>query len=85
MTSIITPRGLDIERYRMIREADAIHAPQAEINAYDDLHERLRAAALHTSGGVLLEPERPSIIHSVVRHHGLSHERMREFIDTEEF
>lgn len=32
MTAIITPRWLDIERARMIREADAIRAPQAGIN-----------------------------------------------------
>lgn len=49
-------------------------------NACDELHERLSAAALHTTGGVLLEPERAAIIHSVARHHGLSHERLREFI-----
>lgn len=38
-------------------------------NACDELHERLRAA----------------IIHSVARHHGLSHERLREYIGTEGF
>lgn len=52
-------------------------------NAIDELHERLRAAALHTPGGVLLETERASIINSVARHHGLSAERLREFIGTE--
>lgn len=52
-------------------------------NACDELHERLRAAALHTPGGVLLEPERATIIHSVARPHGESHERLREFIGTE--
>lgn len=52
-------------------------------NACDELHERLRAAALHTPGGVLLETERAAIIHSVARHHGMSHERLREFIGTE--
>lgn len=51
-------------------------------NACDELHERLRAAALHTPGGVLLETERASIINSVARHHGLSIERLREFIGT---
>lgn len=49
-------------------------------NAVDELHERLCAAALHTPGGVLLEPERAAIIHSVARYHGLSHGRLREFI-----
>lgn len=52
-------------------------------NACDELHERLRAAALHTPGGVLLETERAAIIHSVARHHGLSVERLREFIGTD--
>lgn len=52
-------------------------------NACDELHERLRAAALHTPGGVLLETERASIINSVARHHGMSVERLREFINTE--
>lgn len=33
MTTIITPSWLDIERTRMIREADAIRAPQANLNA----------------------------------------------------
>ena len=33
MTAIIAPRWLDIERDRMIREADAIRAPQANLNA----------------------------------------------------
>lgn len=51
-------------------------------NALDELHERLRAAALHTTGGVLLEPERAAIIHSVARHHDMSHERLCECIDT---
>lgn len=51
-------------------------------NACDELHERLRAAALHTPGGVLLETERAAIINSVARHHGLSHEHLREFIGT---
>lgn len=32
MTAIIAPRWLDIERARMIREADAIRAPQASLN-----------------------------------------------------
>lgn len=40
MTAIIAPRWLDIERTRMIREADAIHAPQADLNA-----DRMRAEA----------------------------------------
>lgn len=52
-------------------------------NALDELHERLRTAELHTPGGVLIEPERAAIIHSVARHHGLSVERLREFIGTE--
>lgn len=34
------PRWLDIERDRMIREADVIHAPQADLNA-----DRMRAEA----------------------------------------
>lgn len=46
-------------------------------NALDELHERMRAAALHTPGGVLLEPERAAIIHSVARHYGVSVERLR--------
>lgn len=33
MTAIIAPRWLDIERTRMIREADATRAPQANLNA----------------------------------------------------
>lgn len=45
-------------------------------NAIDELHERLRAAALHTPGGVLFDPERSAIIHSVARHHGVSVERL---------
>lgn len=40
MTAIITHRWLDIERDRMIREADALHAPQADLNA-----DRMRAEA----------------------------------------
>lgn len=52
-------------------------------NAIDELHERLRAASLHTPGGVLLEPERAAIIHSVARHHGLSVGRLREYINTD--
>lgn len=52
-------------------------------NALDELHERLRAAVQHTPGGVLLETEHAAIIHSVAQHHGLSVERLREYIGTE--
>lgn len=51
-------------------------------NAIDDLREHLRAAELHTPGGVLLEPERAECVHGVARRHGLSAERLREYIDT---
>lgn len=51
-------------------------------NAVDDLHESLRAAALHTPGGVLLEHDRAEYVHGVARRHGLSAERLREYIDT---
>lgn len=46
MTAIITPRWLDIERTRMIREADAIRAPQANLNAAQMRAEAQTPAAL---------------------------------------
>lgn len=46
MTSIIAPRWLDIERTRMIREADAIRAPQANLNAAQMRAEAPMPAAL---------------------------------------
>lgn len=46
MTAIIAPRWLDIERTRMIREADAIRAPQANLNAAQMRAEAPMPAAL---------------------------------------
>lgn len=46
MTAIIAPRWLDIERDRMILEADAIRAPQAGLNAAQIRAEAPMPAAL---------------------------------------